>query len=68
MSTYKIVEIIGTSSLSWDDAAKNAIEQAGKTLHDLRIAEVTKMDLKMEEGKLLYRTRMEISFKYLGSG
>lgn len=68
MSTYKIVEVVGTSELSWDDAAKNAIETARKTLHDLRIAEVAKMDLKVEQGKLLYRTRLNLSFKYLGSG
>ncbi len=67
MSTYKIVEVVGTSELSWDDAARNAIETARKTLHDLRIGEVTKMDLKVEEGKLLYRTRLNLSFKYLGS-
>lgn len=67
MSTYKIVEVVGTSELSWDDAARNAVETARKTLHDLRICEVTKMDLKVTEGKLLYRTRLNLSFKFLGS-
>jgi dodecin len=67
MSTYKIVEVVGTSELSWDDAARNALETARKKLHDLRVGEVTKMDLKVAEGKLLYRTRLNLSFKYLGS-
>ena len=64
-SVYKLVEIIGTSKQSWEDAAKNAVETAAKTLHDLRIAEVVKMDMKVEDGKVLeYRTRVLLSFKY----
>ena len=62
---YKIVEVIGTSSESWEDAAKNAVEKAAETLRDLRIAEVVKMDMKVENGKVVaYRTRVLISFKY----
>lgn len=68
MSTYKIVEVVGTSELSWDDAARNAIESARKTLHDLRVAEVSRMDLKIDAGKVLYRIRLNLSFKYIGSG
>ena len=64
-SVYKLVEIIGTSKQSWEDAAKNAVETAAKTLHDLRIAEVVKMDMKVEDGKVTeYRTRVLLSFKY----
>ena len=66
-SVYKLVEIIGTSKQSWEDAAKNAVETAAKTLHDLRIAEVVKMDMKVEDGKVTeYRTRVLLSFKYQG--
>ncbi len=68
MSLYKVIEIVGTSEVSWDDAAKNAVEIARRTLHDLRIAEVTKMDLKIEDGKILYRTRLSLSFKYMEEG
>jgi len=64
-SVYKIVEVIGTSTKSWEDAAKNAVETASGTLRDLRIAEVVKQDLKVEQGKVkAYRTRMLLSFKY----
>jgi flavin-binding protein dodecin len=64
-SIYKVVEVIGTSAKSWEDAAKNAVERAAGTLRDLRIAEVVKMDLKVEGGKVrAYRTRMLLSFKY----
>jgi flavin-binding protein dodecin len=64
-SVYKIIELVGTSRSSWDDAAKNAVETASKTLKDLRIAEVTKLDLKIENGKLVaYRARVKLSFKY----
>lgn len=65
MSLYKVIEIVGTSDISWDDAAKNGIQIAQKTLHDLRIAEVTKMDLKVENGKITFRTRLSLSFKYI---
>ena len=64
-SVYKIVEVIGTSTKSWEDAAKNAVETASGTLRDLRIAEVVKQDLKVEQGKAkAYRTRVLLSFKY----
>ena len=64
-SVYKIVEIVGSSSVSWEDAAKNAVERAAKTLRDLRIAEITKLDMKIENGKIaFYRTRVRLSFKY----
>jgi flavin-binding protein dodecin len=66
-STYKIVEIVGTSPTSWEEAAKNAIEIAGKSLRDLRIAEITKLDMRVENGKVVaYRTRVSLSFKYEG--
>lgn len=64
MSVYKVVELVGTSHVSWDDAAKTAIETARRSLQDIRIAEVTKLDLKIENDKVLYRTRMSLSFKY----
>jgi dodecin len=64
-SVYKIIELVGTSEVSWEDAAKTAVETAGKSLRDLRIAEVTKLDMKMENGKVTaYRVRVNISFKY----
>jgi dodecin len=64
-SVYKIVELVGTSRSSWDDAAKNAVETASGTLKDLRIAEITKLDLKLENGKVAaYRARVKLSFKY----
>ena len=64
---YKLVEVIGTSTQSWEDAAKNAVETAAHTLRDLRIAEVVKMDMKVEDGKVKeYRTRVLLSFKYEG--
>ncbi|MEA1949204.1 MAG: dodecin family protein [Thermodesulfobacteriota bacterium] len=65
VSTYKIIDLVGTSSSSWEDAAKNAIETASKTLKDLRVAEITKLDLKIENGKVTaYRARVNLSFKY----
>lgn len=63
MSTYKIIELVGTSEVSWDDAAKGAVMTAAKTLEDLRVAEVTKLDMKIEEGKVFYRARVTVSFK-----
>jgi flavin-binding protein dodecin len=64
-STYKIIELVGTSSSSWEDAATNAIETASKSLKDLRVAEITKLDLKIENGKVTaYRARVNLSFKY----
>jgi flavin-binding protein dodecin len=62
---YKIVEVVGVSTVSWEDAAKRAVETAAKSLRDLRIAEVTKMDVKVEDGKVTaFRTRAALSFKY----
>ena len=64
-SVYKLVEVIGTSTQSWEDAAKHAVETAAQKLRDLRIAEVVKMDMKVEDGKVVeYRTRVLLSFKY----
>jgi len=64
-STYKIIELVGTSASSWEDAAKNAVETASKTLKDLRVAEITKLDLKIDNGKVVaYRARVNLSFKY----
>jgi len=64
-SVYKIVDLVGTSAKSWEDAAKNAVETASKSLRELRIAEVTKLDMKVEKGKVVaYRTRVKLSFKY----
>lgn len=66
-SVYKIIELVGTSEKSWEDAARVAVETASKTLKDLRVAEVTKLDLKVENGRVTaYRARMNISFKYHG--
>ena len=62
---YRVIDVIGTSATSWEDAAKTAVETASKSLRDLRIAEVTKMDLKVEDGKVTaYRIRVQLSFKY----
>ena len=64
-SVYKIIEIVGTSEKSWEEAAKNAVETAGKSLRELRIAEVSKLDMKIEDGKVAaYRARVFVSFKY----
>ncbi len=64
-SVYKIVELIGTSDTSWEHAAKNVVETAGKSLKNLRIAEVTKLDMKLENGKVVaYRAKVSLSFKY----
>ena len=64
-STYKIIELVGTSDTSWEEAAKTAIETAGSSLKDLRVAEITKLDAKIENGKVKsYRARVNISFKY----
>jgi len=64
-SVYKIIELVGSSPTSWEDAAKNAVERASKTLKDLRIAEVTELDMKIENGKVTaYRAKVNLSFKY----
>ena len=65
-STYKIIELVGTSDQSWEDAARQAVETAGESLKDLRIAEVTKLDVTIENGKVIaYRARINVSFKYV---
>jgi dodecin len=62
---YRVTEIVGTSKTSWEDATKNAIETAAKTLRDLRIAEISKLDCRIENGKVVaYRARVSLSFKY----
>lgn len=64
-SVYKVIELVGTSSESWEKAAAAAIQTAAKSLRDLRVAEVTKFDMHLENGKvLLYRARVSVSFKY----
>ena len=64
-SVYKIIELVGTSDVSWEEAAKTAVNTAGKSLKNLRIAEVSKLDLKVEDGKVVaYRARVNVSFKY----
>jgi flavin-binding protein dodecin len=66
-STYQIVEIVGTSKTSWEEAAKIAVKTAGKSLKDLRIAEVVRLDMVVEDGKVSkYRARINLSFKYHG--
>jgi flavin-binding protein dodecin len=64
-TVYRVTEIVGTSATSWEDAAKHAVETAAKSLRDLRIAEVLKLDMKVEEGKVVaYRAKVSLSFKY----
>ncbi|HKI64294.1 MAG TPA: dodecin family protein [Burkholderiales bacterium] len=64
-AVYRVTEVIGTSSQSWEDAARSAVKAASKSLRDLRIAEVTKLDVKVENGKVVaFRTRLALSFKY----
>jgi flavin-binding protein dodecin len=64
-TVYKVVEVVGTSAQSWEDAAKNAVETAGRRLRDLRVAEVVKTDMTVKDGKVqTYRTRVLLSFKY----
>ena len=66
-SIYKVIELVGTSDTSWEEAAKNAVEKAGKTLRDLRIAEVSTLDMKVENNKVVaYRARIKVSFKFEG--
>lgn len=65
-SVYKIIELVGSSPVSWEQAAQNAVESAGLSIRDLRIAEVTKLDMKIEGDKgLCYRTRLQLSFKII---
>ena len=65
VSTYKVIELVGSSPVSWEEAAKAAVESASRTLRDLRIAEVIEQDMKIENGKVAaFRTRLKLSFKY----
>ena len=65
MSVYKVIEIVGTSATSWEDAAAQAVKTAGESLNDLRVAEVLKQDIHLEEGgAITFRTKLELSFKY----
>lgn len=64
-SVYKIIDLVGTSEKSWEDAARNAVETAGKSLRELRIAEITKLDMRVENGSVTaFRARVKLSFKY----
>ena len=65
-SVYKIIDLVGSSPNSWEEAAKNAVETASKSLRDLRIAEIVKLDMKLENGKVTdFRARVKLSFKYV---
>jgi hypothetical protein len=64
-SVYKVIELVGTSPTSWEEAAKNAVETASKSLKDLRVAEISKLDMKVEDGMVTaFRARVNLSFKY----
>ena len=63
-SVYKLVEIVGTSSTSWEEAARKAVKTASKTIRDLRVAEIKEMDIKLDGEELLFRVKMNLSFKY----
>ena len=66
-SIYKIIELVGTSTVSWEDAAKAAVDRAGENLRDLRIAEVSKLDMQLKDGKVeAFRAKVKISFKFEG--
>lgn len=68
-SVYKIVELVGSSEVSWEEAAKKAVETASKSLRDLRVAEIDQLDMKLENGKVTaYRARVKLSFRYEGNG
>lgn len=68
-SVYKIIELVGTSTESWEKAAAAAVELASKTLRDLRIAEIVQLDMQIDDGKVLaYRAKVSVSFKYEGTG
>jgi hypothetical protein len=66
-SVYKVIQLVGSSPNSWEDAARNAVEKASQTLRDLRVAEISKLDMKVENGKVTaFRARVNLSFKYGG--
>jgi flavin-binding protein dodecin len=65
-SVYKVVELVGSSKISWEDAAKNAVKVAAKSLNELRVAEIVRLDMSIEDGKIaLYRAKVNLSFKYV---
>ncbi|MBV8301751.1 MAG: dodecin domain-containing protein [Candidatus Dormibacteraeota bacterium] len=64
MSVYRVIEVIGTSTQSWEDAAVTAVSTARKSLRDLRVAEVLAQDLHIEDGEVIFRTKLQLSFKY----
>jgi flavin-binding protein dodecin len=64
MSVYKVVELVGTSATSWEDAAVTAVKKAGQTLRDLRVAEVVEQDLDLAGDEVIFRTKLSVSFKY----
>jgi flavin-binding protein dodecin len=68
MSVYRVTELIGTSELSWEEAAVTALNRASNTLRDLRVAEVVKQDVQINDGKVTYRIKLQVSFKYEGEG
>jgi dodecin len=68
-SVYKIIELVGTSTESWEKAAKAAVDRAGKSLRDLRVAEVAQLDMQLKNGKIeAYRAKVKVSFKFEGKG
>lgn len=68
-SVYKVIELVGTSPDSWEEAAHNAVEKAGESLEDLRVAEITKLDMQLEDGRVrAYRAKVKVSFKYRTEG
>ena len=64
MSVYKVIELVGTSEVSWEEAAKEVLATAKKSLRNLRVAEVVELDVKLDEEKVVYRAKMRVSFKY----
>lgn len=65
-AVYRVIDLVGTSPNSWAEAASNAVKAASKSVRDLRVAEVDKLDVKVEGGKLIYRAKLKLSFKYHG--
>jgi dodecin len=68
MSVYKVIELVGTSTTSWEDAAAQAVKTASETLHDLRVAEVVKQDIHLDDGAITFRVKLQLSFKYEQEG
>ncbi len=64
-SVYKVIEIIGTSDVSWEDAARSALEAASKSLKDIRVAEVKELDISVDNNKLVFRVKLRVSFKFV---